>query len=548
MNSPFNNILYTNTVPSDAECDNIRNFLEAPQKELADVTEEIDRLQSLIDEAARKRERLQHFIDAHLALVSPVRRLPDDVVRDVFVATLPSGRNPTIISDEGPLLLCRICKSWRTVALTTPRLWASLHIVVPTSSKLKHLVDLVINWLKRSGTVPLEISMVYSKICHPDDSLGEPDWSNPYDISPLLSALAAASHRWKNMQLILPNLGFASPLARLSSGDVPLLETIGLCTPDGSAKSDSFGPLAFLTAESLRSITFTGTHSFANSPVSWTTLTHLSITHVWPVRVTLPCALALAILPQCTMLRVCELVLSNDPDKEEASIQHFSLPQLSRLSVTNFTMASIANIGDRFFQYMTLPDLRSFRLDNPYNLDLTRLVSFSSIDCLRLDIEGLGTDTLRAALADMPLLQELVLLKEPRSKEQVEEPDTWRYWKSVPGDEHFLSHITPCSDRLDTTLCPELRRVEFLNFSAVSDESLLQFVQRRTEFPRAHLSQVTAIFRRPVQLDIIPHLQDAVVGGLFISLRYEDPEPVVTYSAMEGSTNPSLYMLPYLYE
>lgn len=44
MRSPFNDILHTNAVPSDAECEKIRNLLEGPRNELSDVTEEINRL------------------------------------------------------------------------------------------------------------------------------------------------------------------------------------------------------------------------------------------------------------------------------------------------------------------------------------------------------------------------------------------------------------------------------------------------------------------------------------------------------------------------
>lgn len=179
----------------------------------------------MIDEAARKRDRLQQFIDIHLALLSPVRRLPDDVVREVFIATLPSSRNPAISSDEGPLLLCGICNSWRAVALTTPRQWASIHIVIPAASKLEALVNLVSTWFERSGTVPLEISMVYSKIWDP-----EPDRdTDSCDVAPLLSTLAAASRRWRNLQPILPNPGADSIFASLSPEDVPLLQTMTLC-------------------------------------------------------------------------------------------------------------------------------------------------------------------------------------------------------------------------------------------------------------------------------------------------------------------------------
>ncbi|KAJ7645028.1 hypothetical protein DFH06DRAFT_1476919 [Mycena polygramma] len=482
------------------ECDSIRKLLEGPQSELALVTEEISRLQSLIDEAAHKRRQLQQFIDAHLALVSPVRRLPDDVIRSVFVATLPTARNSTVSSNEGPLLLCRICKSWRAVALTTPRLWAALHIVVPRPSRFARLVELVITWLERSGTVPLEISMVYSKSC---DLV-----SDPVDPTPLLSVLAAASRRWKKMQLILPNGGGSSPIADLSLEDVPLLHTMALCNPYTADELDDIAPLAFLAAETLRDITFTGTISFLLSPVSWGMLTYLSVTYTWPNSPSITTALALKILPQCTVLQACELVLqyqeSNPP------IHHFSLPRLSRLSVTNI---DVSNIWDDFFKYITLPNLRSFHLKNPYNVDISQL---------------------------LPPLN------------AVEEPNSWRYWKVYTGDGDFLARLTPPAPyasptAVQTVLCPRLRRVEFRNFSGVTDTALLLFVRHRTGYPSADLLHVTVTFRRPMMLDIFPLLQDGLAGGLLLTLKYDEPgDPTTLYSPMEGSSNPTLYMLPIL--
>ena len=87
--SPFEDILHTNLVPSDAQCDDIRAFLVGPCKELADLTEEIERLQSLLDQTTKKRGELKQCVDAHFSLVSPMRRLPDDILREVFVETLP---------------------------------------------------------------------------------------------------------------------------------------------------------------------------------------------------------------------------------------------------------------------------------------------------------------------------------------------------------------------------------------------------------------------------------------------------------------------------
>ncbi|KAJ7253548.1 hypothetical protein C8J57DRAFT_1722435 [Mycena rebaudengoi] len=129
MKSPFKHMLNTNAVPDDAECQQIRDFLVDPHTEAAHLAEQIAGMQKLLEDLTRKRDDLAEFIDAHLALVSPARRLPDDVVREIFVASLPANRNCAISFQESPLLLCTICQSWRSLALSTPRIWASIHIV-----------------------------------------------------------------------------------------------------------------------------------------------------------------------------------------------------------------------------------------------------------------------------------------------------------------------------------------------------------------------------------------------------------------------------------
>ncbi|KAJ7699394.1 hypothetical protein B0H14DRAFT_2417654 [Mycena olivaceomarginata] len=84
MHSPYQKLLHTNLVPTDAECKNIRDFLQGPPQDLRYLTEEIAWLQALIDEASLRRSELQKFVDAHLALVSLVRRLPDETIQDIF--------------------------------------------------------------------------------------------------------------------------------------------------------------------------------------------------------------------------------------------------------------------------------------------------------------------------------------------------------------------------------------------------------------------------------------------------------------------------------
>ncbi|KAJ7314944.1 hypothetical protein DFH08DRAFT_894249 [Mycena albidolilacea] len=236
------------------------------------------------------------------------------------------------------------------------------------------------------------------------------------------------------------------------------------------------------------------------------------------------------------MLQKCKLALQ-DTAEEPPLIQHLSLPHLSTFLLLN---NSNQGISHRFFRHLSLPNLRSFYLDSAYNVDLRKVIPSATLtERLHLDVEGLGCENLLAALADMPLLQELALSAEPRSKEQVEEPNIWRHWKSAEGDKDFLGHLTPNGRGPD--LCPLLRRVD-LHLGLVSDEALLKFVQSRTG-GGGTLSSVTATFHRRVQFDIIPHLRDTIASGLVVALKYDEGPKLPTYSPLEGNTNPPVYML-----
>ncbi|KAJ7181512.1 hypothetical protein C8R43DRAFT_969406 [Mycena crocata] len=541
MDSPFKDILYTNTVPSDTECDAIRVLLEDPRKEAATLTEELCRLDALRKETHRKRRQLKQFIDAHLALLSPVRRLPEDILRSIFVACLPSTRNPALSGSESPLLLSQICSFWRKIALSTPRLWASIHIVVPNQTKLTQLRNQVGQWLNRSGIVPLSISMVFSQACEAD-----------CDISPLLSALVAVSRRWKDVQIALPNHDPSSPLLSVSAADVPLLQSFTITALDRSLANPSanWRSMAFLGTTSLRSVTLPATNSCRDIPVTWGCLTRLKITGS---REFLAYPIAIAILQQCPLLHTCDLTITDTRPDDDALLpalhpQSFTLANLSHLGLSitehNHTERPVS------FSHIAMPNLRSFHCQHhgliPTGSTLGQMFpTTGQLETLKINMPGVGGDALLAALAQMPLLRELAIDGEPYDERQHIE-----WWPA--RDEDFLARLAPSSDRNVPVICPRLRSVEISGFSAVSDETLLEFVRSRTA-PQIHnrqesrstgphveevdvtpLTSAVLTIRRPMQFDILPPLHDAVAAGLFLSLRYDTPF-VAAYSAWEGT-------------
>ncbi|KAF8240628.1 hypothetical protein L208DRAFT_510887 [Tricholoma matsutake] len=106
---------------------------------------------------------LNSATDAELALSSRsesqayINRLSVEILADIFVRCLPfAGYDPFLIpnANHAPLLLCQICGYWRQVAISTPKLWASISINSATVHR-----SLVSLWLSRSQPSPLSFQI-----------------------------------------------------------------------------------------------------------------------------------------------------------------------------------------------------------------------------------------------------------------------------------------------------------------------------------------------------------------------------------------------------
>ncbi|KAJ7617213.1 hypothetical protein FB45DRAFT_727525, partial [Roridomyces roridus] len=354
MHSPFSSILHTSAVPSHAECQQIKDLLRVPRQEMA-------RLQHLIDEATQRKDELQHFVDAHTALLSSARRLPDDILREIFLACLSPTGNPAFCTDQSPLLVSQISSAWRRVALSTPRLWASMHIAVPDQKRLDGLTEQISLWLSRSGAVPLSISLAFSQT-----ATWTPD--GLCDISSLLSILLMESQRWRNIHLTVSNAAANFFIPRLISADVPLLHSMSFSndvpynartwTPDVDF---SHPPLSFLGTDSLRSLT-TSVYSLGlHTPavVSWYTLVHLKLEADSHGGISY--SSALQVLSQCHFLEYCVIPLHR-PHRDSppaASVAHFALPYLTELYLG--VAFNAFDQHTKFFSCMSLPALRSLQ-------------------------------------------------------------------------------------------------------------------------------------------------------------------------------------------
>ncbi|KAF9533768.1 hypothetical protein CPB83DRAFT_844497 [Crepidotus variabilis] len=282
--SPFTSLLKSNAIPLDDEVSSVKQYIQECQKDTAVLDEALETLQL-------KRDALKAKMDQHWGLIHPLRRNPD-ILREIFVHCLPAEHDSVVSPRELPLLLTGVCHYWRDLALTTPRLWASIHIAIPATPRAVDLsgaslepvsdfrrdalLEVITVWLSRSGSCPLSIS-----IYDPRFGGGAIKESLPF-----FNAVVLHSSRWRKLTLN----GEGAALAKfdeLEASQVPLLEEVDLniysigaqlmgLQPGGTiSHHPSWTRFGLLTAPTIRKLKLSIKPN--EIPLLWTNLFHISI-------------------------------------------------------------------------------------------------------------------------------------------------------------------------------------------------------------------------------------------------------------------------------
>ncbi|TDL19079.1 hypothetical protein BD410DRAFT_449616 [Rickenella mellea] len=141
-----------------------------------------------------------------------VQTLAPELLREIFMHCVSNDsdtdpRRSIRCLSQVPLLLGRVCRTWRVVVGTSPELWSNFTV----GDRQFHHVDFekdleaAKHWISKSGSRPLSIAIHYPGI----SSYGAL-------LPPILKFLVSQSWRWKDIKLTVPS-GFEdivlSPLA-----------------------------------------------------------------------------------------------------------------------------------------------------------------------------------------------------------------------------------------------------------------------------------------------------------------------------------------------
>ncbi|KAJ7471552.1 hypothetical protein B0H11DRAFT_2040481 [Mycena galericulata] len=212
LQSPFPEMLSSNTVPSDPQICAIHDAIQRAEAAISEKTGMIQRLE-------QQRVDLEAFVNKQRGVVSAMRRFPSEILGDIFGHFVYHQEfNP---SKNMPWRIARVCSRWRSVALAFPRLWSHFCFGGSGHSDPR----LILLQLQRSSHMPLTVKIR-------DADLG------------LLDVLKTVSTRWQSVELSFSTSGSnAKIFESLCAGNFPALEKLAI-----HMKGKSKSPVAFIQA------------------------------------------------------------------------------------------------------------------------------------------------------------------------------------------------------------------------------------------------------------------------------------------------------------
>ncbi|KAG7097521.1 hypothetical protein E1B28_004864 [Marasmius oreades] len=363
-----------NYFPSLSERSQIHRSLDDAAGELERYDQEIERVVGTLRQLEEERERLVGMMEGARALLSPVRRLPSELLLSVFCFLLEPEEYSLAISKFGNAVysptfnISRTCTFWRRIVHSNPDLWRSISVDVVGIDAKRRLLNLVYVYLENSRTSPLTIQITDNDFS-PDDGLYFNTIGNTgVDV---IKALVRHSERWVKVDLrfrqdifrMLEAGCFQLPhLEELSMQSIPLTTSIRAACAKTS------------TLQTLKVDSFT----YYGIAFPYHTLQDLVVGEIKS------CQLFLRMLPLCNNLKTLRV------DRFWATRNHGTLSSaspslpincilLERLSLTIIHWERLS----MFFTSVSLPSLTEIELKLSYEFDKSPWPSEDFIEMIK---------------------------------------------------------------------------------------------------------------------------------------------------------------------
>jgi hypothetical protein len=440
--SPVPSLLGTNAWPNSAEAAVVRGVLLEADAELLAFDRDIDQLKAVLEQRRQGRRALHKLRNVHANLLSPINRLPPELLTEIFLLWTKEASDVSVIA--------AVCSRWRELALSTSQLWST--ICMDLDGENSHSdAKIVQTWLKRSAMCPLSVTLEqYDE----DDSDGHPVIDAVIPHSHRLEYLSISTH--KNMIHAL------SPL----KGQLPALKTLDLFVTSYSELDGSLYDI-FVDAPQLRILDTNAPSRTMGMGYPFAQLTQCCIGGLCPRE----CLHVLRVAHNITTCTFRDMIDS------DVSAGNPHLPVVSHLHTLSIDIA-VRGLGE-FFSSLWLPAVREIYIGRCGNVpwphtEFLSLVSHSSRQLEKLVLQttrNMSSEQLICCLEAIPSLQDLRF----GEGERWSSPSHWHVvndavlWK--------LTHQPGLEGQLP--LVPSLHTFRYVGNNTFEDQSLLDMIESR---------------------------------------------------------------------
>jgi hypothetical protein len=310
--------------------------LDAVSQEVSGLENAMDRIKNLHQQLLQKKDRIIHSMNLHKGLVSTLWRFPPELLSLIFVRCLPEAEHLLPSSKLAPMLLTRICRRWREVAIGMSSLWCGV-IVDIDNKDWQRAAFCYDAWLKRSRDCPLSLVLKCFK----------------HDATNLRSLLEPHKNQISSLHIIL----FVSPFtADLLLNDLPALQELTITASDPLWCTPSFAQSISRLPFTLRRFRVAGPSVFdfdciASCNPVWAHLTHIEIPICRP-------NLIIQLLKLGPSLSSLKIGL-DFYDEATITFEPFAHTNLQSFCISNASPMHMGNLFPDLFNALTLPNLRS---------------------------------------------------------------------------------------------------------------------------------------------------------------------------------------------
>jgi len=450
-------------------------------------------LQGLLSEVLHEMTRLNGTIQQHRVLLSPIRKLPNELLERIFLLCLSPG---SMVYQQ----LARVCRRWRTIVHNTALLWSNLTIpplwIRQSQARTvnqKKILDFIEESLRRSGERQLTLAW------ETDSCLTRTE------INIVTGMILPHCHRWRELSLILRGVSQDSVLRALQGlavSRIACLTSVRLVFGDtilADAANWIHSPL--LNAPNLRSVYISRLpYRLVTVHPDWSSLTDLSYFQppdsgsglFWS---RFKARDAYNVLRRCHQLVTCSMVIQDNDDPEAliSEIQSVDLPFLQSLEIFARSRSIPA-----LFQSFYAPALKTIKyIPYPEPSFHSRIALLSLLASNGGQIQNLEIDVMAFTHAD--LVRSLTLTPLVRHVKSVNHPLQKEF--ASPCINYVQALLNVLSPPVCDSLCPLLRDLDLgslrdlrirsgSGYAAPSSQGLRDFLDARTNLTVNHLRRV----------------------------------------------------------